>query len=47
MPHGRWEDISFVQRWCILMEGFVILDHLVDSGRIRREVGEDGLRRYF
>ena len=27
--------------------GLVILDHLVDSGRIRREVGEDGLRRYF
>ena len=47
VPHGRWEDISFVQRWCILMEGLVILDHLVDRGRIRREVGEDGLRRYF
>ena len=47
VPHGRWEDISFVQRWCILMEGLVILDHLVDRGRIRREEDEDGLRRYF
>ena len=29
------------------MEGLVILDHLVDRGRIRREEDEDGLRRYF
>ena len=47
VPHGRWEDISFVQRWCILMEGLVILDHLVDRGLVRREEDEAGLRRYF
>lgn len=47
VPHDTWEDISFVQRWCILMEGLVILDHLVDRALIRRELDEDGIRRYF
>ncbi|WP_080797623.1 MBL fold metallo-hydrolase [Arabiibacter massiliensis] len=47
VPHDAWEDISFVQRWCILMEGLVILDHLADRGLVRREEGEAGVRRYF
>ena len=47
VPFERWEDISFMQRWCILMEGLVILDHLVSRGLLRREEDESGLRRYF
>lgn len=46
VPHDTWEDITFVQRWCIVMEGLVILDHLVDRGLVRREEDEAGLRRY-
>ena len=47
VPFERWEDISFMQRWCILMECLVILDHLVSRGLLRREEDESGLRRYF
>ncbi len=47
VPHETWEDISFVQRWCIVTEGLVILNHLVDRGLVERRVDEDGLNRYF
>ena len=47
VPHGAWEGISFAQRWCIVTEGVVILNHLVEQGRIRREVDDGGVRRYF
>lgn len=47
VPFDTWSDISFVQRWCIITEGIVILDHLVQRGLIRREVDEAGINRYF
>lgn len=47
VPFDAWDDISFVQRWCIVTEGIVILNHLVDRGLIRRDVDEAGLHRYF
>lgn len=46
VPHDRWEDISFVQRWCIVTEGVVILNHLVEHGALRREASEEGINRY-
>ncbi|MEG0303757.1 MBL fold metallo-hydrolase [Gordonibacter sp.] len=47
VPFDAWEDISFVQRWCIVTEGVVILNHLVDRNLIRREADEAGINRYF
>lgn len=47
VPFDTWEDISFVQRWCIVTEGVVILNHLVDRGLVRREPDEAGVNRYF
>ena len=47
VPFDTWEEISFVQRWCIVTEGVVILNHLVDRGLVRREPDEAGVNRYF
>lgn len=47
VPHDHWEDISFVQRWCIVTEGIVILDHLVERNLVHREADETGTWRYF
>ena len=47
VPFDTWEEVSFVQRWCIVTEGVVILNHLVGSGAIRREKDESGINRYF
>lgn len=47
VPFDTWDEISFVQRWCIVTEGVVILNHLVDRGLIRREADEAGVNRYF
>lgn len=46
VPHGRWEDIPAAQRWCIVGVGLSALNHLVDTGRLLREDGEGGPRRY-
>lgn len=47
VPHPTWEEISCVQRWCIVTEGIVILNHLVGCGAISREKDEAGVNRYF
>lgn len=47
VPFDTWEEISFVQRWCIVTEGVVILNHLVDRGLVRREPDEAGVNRYY
>lgn len=47
VPFDTWDKISFVQRWCIVTEGVVILNHLVEGGVIRREVDDRGKHRYF
>lgn len=46
VPCAAWEDISFVQRWCIVTEGVVILNHLVKKGCIKRELDDKGVYRY-
>ena len=46
VPHERWEDISFMQRWCIVTEGIVYLKHLESRGLIAALPDGDGLRRY-
>ncbi len=46
VPHESWEDISFMQRWCIVTEGIVYLKHLESRGLIAPLVAKDGLRRY-
>lgn len=46
VPFDRWEDVSLVQRWAIVGEGLVYLDHLVDVGAVERRTGEDGVFRY-
>lgn len=47
VPFATWEEISLLQRWCIVTEGIVILNHLVDQGAIHREKDEAGINRYF
>lgn len=46
VPFDRWEDVSLVQRWAIVGEGLVYLDHLAQTGAVRREAGADGVFRY-
>lgn len=46
VPFDRWEDVSLVQRWAIVGEGLVYLDHLVEEGAVERSAGEDGVFRY-
>lgn len=47
VPFDSWEEISLTQRWCIIGEGLGYLDHLVFLGQARREMGADGLFRYY
>lgn len=47
VPHDTWEDISFLQRWCIVTEGIVYLDHVVGQGRVMRSPDIDGVYRYY
>ncbi len=47
VPHERWDDISLMQRWCILMEGIAILDHLAATGRATRSKDGDARNVYF
>lgn len=47
VPFDTWEEVSFVQRWCIVTEGVVILNHLAGRGLVRREPDEAGVNRYF
>lgn len=42
-----WDDVAFAQRWCIVSQGIVILNHLVDCGRIRRVLTDEGVYLYF
>lgn len=46
VPFDTWDDISFLQRSCIVLEGIVYLNHLVDRGLIRREPDDAGVFRY-
>lgn len=47
VPADTWEDISYLQRGYILNQGIVMLDYLVDRGRIGRELDARGVYRYF
>lgn len=46
VPFERWDDISFLQRSCIVTEGIVYLNHLVKHGILNRELDEGGELRY-
>ena len=46
VPFEAWEDISLMQRWCIMGEGLVYLDHLAQTGAVRKRLGADGRFRY-
>lgn len=46
VPADTWEDISYLQRGYILNQGIVMLDYLVDRGRIARELDGRGVYRY-
>ncbi len=47
VPSGIWSEISLMQRWCILMEGIAILDHLTATGRVKRAKDGDARNVYF
>ncbi len=46
VPFDAWEDISLLQRMCIADSGTVVLDYLVERGRVLRKC-EDGVNRYY
>jgi glyoxylase-like metal-dependent hydrolase (beta-lactamase superfamily II) len=46
VPYNSWEQITPIQRWCIVVEGIVYLDHLCRRGQIYRKC-IDGVNRYF
>lgn len=45
IPYDTWDDIPIIQRWIIVSETAAHLDHLVETGQVRREV-HGGLNRY-
>ncbi len=46
VPFDDWEDISFLQRWCIVTEGIVYLNHLMGRGVVATDSTGDGILRY-
>lgn len=46
VPFDAWEDISSLQRGCILLEGIALLDHLVIAGRVEQLSSAEGQNHY-
>lgn len=46
VPFDEWDDIPIMQRWCILTQGIVYLNHLVATGRIVAKDYGDGILLY-
>lgn len=46
VPFERWESVSLMQRWAIVGEGLVYLDHLVETNQVRKETDPGGAFRY-
>lgn len=46
VPFDEWDDIPIMQRWCILTQGIVYLNHLVATGRIAAKDYGDGVLLY-
>lgn len=46
MPFDEWDDIPIMQRWCILTQGIVYLNHLVATGGIAAKDYGDGVLLY-
>ena len=46
VPFDDWEEISFLQRWCIVTQGIVYLNHLVAAGSISASRCGDGVLLY-
>lgn len=47
VPFDRWEEVPAITRWFIMSETIAYFDHLVAQGAVRRELGPDGVARYF
>ena len=47
VPADTWEGIAYLQRSCIINQGIVILDHLVDNGDLSRTLDDHGVWRYY
>ncbi len=46
-PFDTWEKMPALTRWFLVSESIAHLDRLVNQGRLRRELGPDGVRHYF
>lgn len=46
VPFDEWDDIPIMQRWCILTQGIVYLNHLVATGGIAAKNYGDGVLLY-
>ena len=46
VPFDEWDDIPIMQRWCILTQGIVYLNHLVATGGIAAKDYGDGVLLY-
>lgn len=46
-PFDRWDETPALTRWFLVSESISHLDHLVATGAVRRERGEDGVSRYW
>ena len=46
-PFDRWAETPAMTRWFLVSESIAHLDHLVATGAVRRERGEDGVSRYW
>ena len=46
VPFDEWDDIPIMQRWCILTQGIVYLNHLVATDRIAAKDYGDGVLLY-
>ena len=46
-PVERWAELPALTRWFLASESVAHLDHLVATGAVRREVGENGVARYW
>lgn len=42
-----WDEVSDVQKWCILESGLIVIDHQLHMGALTRTRDERGVYRYY
>lgn len=47
VPFETWDQVPALTRWFLVSESVAHLDHLVCTGRIRREKDDAGVNRYW